>query len=98
MRHASAYIGVDKFFSKNQGSTTTHVLSSEVFVSRRVPDLDSLANRLARVILDRDPAAAKEDVIAISIFYDYDIGIASAWRSQNFAFSPEQWRKRFSPL
>jgi hypothetical protein len=53
---------------------------------------------LARIIVDRDPSAEKEDVIAISIVYGYDIGIASAWHSQNFVFSPEQWRKRYSRL
>ena len=55
-----------------------------------------MANRLARIILDRYPSAAKEDVIGLSIVYGYDIGIASAWHSQNFTFSPEQWRKRSS--
>ena len=98
VRHATAYSGVNKFVSKNQGTTTTHIFSSKIFLSRRVADLDSLANKLARIILDRDPAAAKEDVIAISIVYGYDIGIASSWRSRNFAFSPDQWRKRSSPL
>jgi hypothetical protein len=40
----------------------------------------------------------EEDVIAISIVYGYDIGIASSWRGRNFAFSPDQWRKRSAPL
>jgi hypothetical protein len=97
VRHATANIGLSKLFSKNPGATNTHIFSSKIFLSRRVTDFDSLANRLARIILDRDPSAEKEDVIAISIIYGYDIGIASAWRSRNFAFSPEQWRKRFSP-
>ena len=54
------------------------------------------AVRLARIILDRDPSAEKENQIAISIRYGYDIGIASAWRRRVFAFSPDQWRKRLS--
>ena len=60
--------------------------------------VESLANRLARIILDHDPSAENEDVIAISMSYGYDIGIASGWQSRSFAFSPEQWRKRFSSL
>jgi hypothetical protein len=32
----------------------------------------------------------KEDAIGIFMIYGYDIGISSAWRSQNFVFSPEQ--------
>jgi len=96
VRHATAYIGVNSFFSKNQGAKTTHIFSSKVFVSGQIPDLDSLANRSAQIILERDPSAEKEDVISISIIYGYDIGIASSWRTQGFAFSPEQWRSRFS--
>jgi uncharacterized RDD family membrane protein YckC len=96
VRHATANIGVNKFANSNRGTTTTHVFNSRIFLSRRVTDLDSMANRLARIILDRYPSAAKEDVIGLSIVYGYDIGIASAWQSQNFTFSPEQWRKRSS--
>jgi uncharacterized RDD family membrane protein YckC len=96
VRHATANIGVSKFVSSSRGDTTTHIFSSRIFLSKRVTDLNSLANRLARIILDRYPSAEKEDVIALSINYGYDIGIASAWRSQNFSFSPAEWRKRFS--
>jgi uncharacterized RDD family membrane protein YckC len=98
VRHATAVVGVSQFFGKNRSATTTHIFSSTIVLSRRVTDLDSLSNRLARIIFDHDPAAEKEDKIAISIRYGYDIGIASAWRSQSFVFSPEQWRKRWSRL
>jgi uncharacterized RDD family membrane protein YckC len=98
VRHATAVVSVSKFFGKNQSATTTHIFISNIVLSRRVTDFDSLSNRLARIILDRDPSAEKEDEIAISIRYGYDIGIASAWRSRVFAFSPDQWRKRLSRL
>jgi uncharacterized RDD family membrane protein YckC len=96
VRHATAVISTSKFFGKGQSATATHMFISNITLSRRVTDFDSLANRLAKVILEHDPSAEKENVIAISIHYGYDIGIASASRSRNFAFSPEQWRKRFS--
>jgi uncharacterized RDD family membrane protein YckC len=98
VRHATAVIGVNKFFGKDQSTTTTHLFSSNIVLSRRVRDFDYLANRLAQIILNHDPSAEREDEIAISIHYGYDIGIASAWQSRNFAFSPEQWRKRISRL
>ena len=98
VRHATALVSVNKFFGKNQSATTTHMFISNIVLSRRVTDFDSLSNRLARIILDRDPSAEKENEIAISIRYGYDIGIASAWRSRVFAFSPDQWRKRLSQL
>ena len=96
VRHATAVVSVNKFFGKNQSATTTHIFISNIVLSRQVTDFESLSNRLARIILDRDPSAAKEDKIAISIRYGYDIGIASAWRSRVFAFSPDQWRQRLS--
>ncbi len=96
VRHATANIGVNKFVSISQGPTTTHIFSSRILLAERVTDLNSLANRLVRIILDRSPSAEKEDVIALSIVYGYDIGIASAWRSQNFSFSPAEWRRRSS--
>jgi uncharacterized RDD family membrane protein YckC len=98
VRHASAFIGVSKFVGTNRDATTTHLFSSNIVLSRRVTDFDALANRLARIILDHEPSAEKEDKIAISISYGYDIGIASASQNRIFSFSPEQWRKRLSLL
>lgn len=96
VRHAAAIVGVNKFFSTGHSATTTHVFSARVVLSRRITDFDSLADRLVQIILSRDPAAANVDQIAISIVYGYDIGIASASRSRNFVYSPEQWRQRIS--
>lgn len=96
VRHAAVIVGVNKFFSTAHGATTTHVFSARVFLSRRVTDLGSLADRLVQIILSRDPAAANVDQLAISIIYGYDIGIASASHSRNFVYSPEQWRQRIA--
>ena len=96
VRHASAVIGVSKYFGKDHDAATTHVFSSNIVLSRRVTDIDALANRLARIILGHDPSAEKEDEIAIFVTYGYDIGIASASQSRSFIFSPEQWRNRLS--
>src|SRR5277367_2420382 len=45
VRHATVNIGVNAFSSKSQGTTTTHVVSSRLFVVRRLTDFDSLADR-----------------------------------------------------
>ena len=58
------------------------------------------ANDQARAIFERsielDPAFAPA-YAGLSLAYGYDIGIASAWQSQNFAYSPAQWRGRLTP-
>ena len=96
VRHATAMVSVNTFSGHAAGVTTNHVFSSRIFLSHRVTEADSMANRLARIILDRDPSAENEDLIAIALVYGYDIGIASAWRVQNFSFSPAQWRNRLA--
>jgi len=96
VRYASVNIGVNKFSSSQRGTTTTHVLSSRILLSRRVADLDALANECAQITLDRDPASDKEDLITVSIVYGYDIGIASAWSTHNYQHSPAQWRRRLA--
>jgi uncharacterized RDD family membrane protein YckC len=97
VRQASVNMGVNKFSSSQRGTTTTHVLSSRILLSRRVADLDTLANKCAQIALDRDPAADTEDFITVSIGYGYDIGIASAWSNHNYQYSPAQWRRRLAP-
>jgi uncharacterized RDD family membrane protein YckC len=96
VRYATVNTDVVRFFGHSKPPPTTRSIQSRVVLSRRVKDLDSLANRLARITLERDPSAENQDKIGISIIYGYDIGIASAWESRNFSFSPGQWRNRFS--
>jgi uncharacterized RDD family membrane protein YckC len=94
VRHVAVTVGVNRFASRTQGTTTTRILTSKIYLTRRITDPESLANQSARIILERDPSAGGEDAIEISIIYGYDIGIASAWKSQDFTFSPGEWRKR----
>jgi uncharacterized RDD family membrane protein YckC len=97
VRQASVNLAVNKFTSSQRGTTTTHVLSSRILLSRRVADLDALANQCAQIMLDRDQTANKEDIIDVSIGYGYDIGIASAWSNHNYPYAPAQWRRRLAP-
>jgi uncharacterized RDD family membrane protein YckC len=97
VRHATLTSGVHKFVSSTQGTTTRHVLAARIVLSQRISAYDALANQLAQIILQEGPAAEKMDSITISISYGFDIGIASAWRTQNYSFSPAQWRTRLGP-
>ncbi len=88
VRHASAFAGINKFFSSAHGTSTTRVFSVKVIPARRVTAWDSLADRFAGIVLSRDPAAAQDDRIAVSMVYGYDIGIASASRSRTVVLTP----------
>jgi hypothetical protein len=69
VRHATVSVGVNTFASRKQSTTTTHIVSSKLYLSRRVADLDSLANKSAQIILERDPSAQREDAIEITLIY-----------------------------
>lgn len=96
VRHAAVFSGITREFRTNQGTRSTHIFNAKLFFATPVANFDSAADRTVQVILNSDPSVAKEDVIAVTIVYGYDIGIASAWRSRSFAYSPEQWRQRIS--
>jgi uncharacterized RDD family membrane protein YckC len=94
VRHAAVFSGVGRRFGANQ--STRHTLSARLVFATPVVSADSVADRTFQIISNGDPSADKEDIVAITLVYGYDIGIASAWRGRTFAYSPEQWRQRIS--
>ncbi len=95
VRYATAQVG--NMLSKTQtGKTAATFISSRVILAREIVDYNSVANKIASIILEKYPAAAEKDYIALTISYGYDIGIAYKWRNLNFSFSPSQWKERIN--
>jgi len=78
----------------NRGAQTSTNLTVTVVPVSKAVDPEELANRIARIALDAGQKSAQKDWINVSVSYGYDIGIASAWRRDNFSFTPAQWRER----
>jgi len=93
---ASINTGATVFRSIRQTATKTTYTTSVITLRHRINDGNSLANRIASIILGKIPEASNMDVVAVNIRYGYDIGIASAWKATNYAFSPTQWKQRIS--
>lgn len=57
------------------------------------PDIENIgrAKDLAALAIAADKSAMSLDSIQVVLVYGYDIGIASAWRSQSYMHSPTQW-------
>ncbi len=57
------------------------------------PDIGNveIARHLARLAIATDAAISAVDVVRVTLVYGYDIGIASSWRSQTYAHSPQEW-------
>ena len=97
IQYATVAIGTKWPISSEKGKQSQSYTSVRVTTSGQNADLDSVANRLARITLNSYPNAAAQDLVEVSISYGYDIGIASAWQRRNYAFSPTQWRQRLEP-
>ena len=75
-------------------ATTRTYAAANVILDSSHGDFDAIADRSAQTILTAWPAAAERDSIRVSVVYGFDIGIASSWRSQNFSFTPSEWKQR----
>lgn len=93
-----ATLSVGKTWRASGGSRTetTHVASNAIW-KRRPADYEAAAREVAFIILNRYPDIMTKDVLAVTVTYGYDIGIARAWRKQTFQHSPLEW-KAVAPL
>jgi uncharacterized RDD family membrane protein YckC len=82
--------------SGENSTEATHVASNAIW-KRRPADYEAAAREVALVILDHYPDIMTKDVLAVTVTYGYDIGIARAWRNQTFQHPPLEW-KDVAPL
>jgi uncharacterized RDD family membrane protein YckC len=94
VRYVNLTVFTNTAFVQNQGSTTRHVVTAQLFIRRPLTSYNSLANQAAQIVLRQYPEANAQDSISIFILYGYDIGIASGWRNRVLNYSPAQWHDR----
>lgn len=81
---------VNKGWSATSGGKSTY-LHVVAYLSEPNVDDAAKAARLAKLSLEKDPSAMQVDVLQVTLIYGYDIGIASAQRSQSYAHAPAEW-------
>jgi uncharacterized RDD family membrane protein YckC len=88
----SAQVQVGKTYaaSSSTGKTQTKYLNVSAYSSD-----DDIANKdrakhLAKLSLVADSSTEPVDVVNVGLIYGYDIGIASAWKSYNHSYSPQE--------
>ena len=65
---------------------------TNAILKERPSDYEGAAREIAAIVLRDYPEVMKKDVMAVTITYGYDIGIARSWRSQNVQHSPQEWQ------
>jgi uncharacterized RDD family membrane protein YckC len=94
VRYVTLEVNTSSTLTIGQGAQTTTSLFAQVIADSKDIDQEALANRIARIALDRYGEASNKDAIVVTIRYGYDIGIASSWRYWRSSFSPAEWRAR----
>jgi uncharacterized RDD family membrane protein YckC len=83
---------------KSWGTTSGKKWESNYFRTNaiwkeRPSDYEGAAKEIAAIVLRDYPEVMKKDVMALTVMYGYDIGIARLWRSRNVQHSPQEWRE-----
>lgn len=94
----SAMPGVDRVSVKLNTSLLDNkparILLIGAVVDGATPDPEALAQRMAQIAMKNDVQLNRPQSIIVTLTSGYDIGIASSWRSTNFAHTPEEWQAR----
>lgn len=81
---------VSEGWTSNGDGRTTYLLINAFLDEPRLGDA-RLAQRLARVAIANDPTVLDLQIVQVVLIYGYDIGIASAHRSQVYRYPPKEW-------
>lgn len=95
VHNATAFVGKSWFVQGGKSSENTY-FQSRVYWKNKPEDYESAAQEIAALIFESYPQVNEKDRVIITISTGYDIGIASAWESRTFAYSPSEWRTKLS--
>jgi uncharacterized RDD family membrane protein YckC len=87
---ATAFVGKSwgSMGGKQWESTYFH---SNAIWKTRPEDYQAAASEVASLVLSEYSKIMDKDVLAVTVTYGFDIGIARAWNKQNFHYSPQEW-------
>jgi hypothetical protein len=72
----------------------TQYLTTNTIWKNRPASPEVAASEIASIILREYPDVMNKDILAVTITYGFDIGIASGWQSYNEHHSPAEWRQK----
>ena len=82
-----------KTFTSTLGKGQSEITQLNITAYTKDSHIENIerARQLAKLALATDTSANSLDILQVTLVYGYDIGIASSWRSQNHAHSPQEW-------
>lgn len=72
----------------------TRYLQINAVWKEKPESFEDAASEIAAIVMRDYKDIVSKDVLAVTVTYGFDIGIASGWSSYNANYSPEQWRQK----
>ena len=83
------------FIGKSWGSHgTVEHFSVNALWKTRPEDYEKASEEIASIVLAEYPGIAERDLLAVTVTYGYDIGLARARKSHHVGYSPTQWKEK----
>lgn len=78
--------------TEQSGKWESTFFATNAVLIHRPSDYNAVATQIASIIFKIYPKVMEKDSLVINASYGYDIGIASAWKSQRVQHSPQEWK------
>jgi uncharacterized RDD family membrane protein YckC len=98
MDHVQSASVSDLTWTPSSGAEKKTIYVVNVFWSGQQDQQEAFAKQVASRILENDPHVADRDLLRIVIIRGYDLGIASAQRTNPFEDSPANWKAKLQSV
>jgi len=87
---ATTFVGKSWGIMEGRRWESTYFHSNAIWKTRP-EDYQAAASDVASLVLSEYSKSMDKDILAVTVMYGFDIGIAQAWNKQNFNYSPQEW-------
>lgn len=84
------HAAVDRTATSFSGRATT-ALSAAIRLDEPIPEDPAYARNIARLMAEQDPHRSEEGMVAVTLFYGFDIGIATGGTTHIYKFAPGEF-------
>jgi hypothetical protein len=76
------------------GQREQRYLAVNAIWKERPKDFAEAADEIASIAMKTAPSIRDQDVLAVTVSYGFDIGIAHGWKNYSARFSPKAWQEK----
>jgi len=77
-------------------NTETTYLSTNAILKTRPESYQDMIEKIASIVIENSQKAMDNDSLIVKVTYGYDIGLASAWKSERQQYSLHDWKEKLA--